>query len=213
MFIAHRGNDNHSYRENSEKGIMYCLEKNYIAGIECDIRLTKDSKIVLLHNMAIDLISDGSGIIHNMPLAELLLYNFSNEKITVLSSLLDNINSNKILLLEIKEERQDVEHLWVEALTKIINKYYYLNIYLCSFNYELITKLKDKFNIPIGLIIGYQMNKNKDSRKFDFIMYQYKNFKYGHKATMVWTVNDKEKADELKNRVDYIITDKAYELL
>lgn len=212
MFIAHRGNDDHPYKENSKDGIIYCLRKDYIDGIECDIRLTKDNQLVLFHNMMIYSINNGYEMVHNLTLNELLLDNFSNETITILSDLLDDIDSNKILLLEIKEERKDTLKFWIDAIDKIVNKYYYLNIYLCSFNYELIKNLKDKFNIPIGLIIGYKMNKNKDTSKFDFLMYQYKNIKYSHKPIMVWTVNERKKAMELKDRVKYIITDKAYEL-
>ena len=104
---------------------MYSLNQPYIKGIECDIRLTKDNEIVLLHNLVIDLISDGTGVVHNLTLKELLNYNFSNEKITVLSQLLSKIYTNKIILLEIKEERTDVIDNWIEALTKIIQKYGY----------------------------------------------------------------------------------------
>jgi len=45
------------------------------------------------------------------------------------------------------------------------------------------------------------------------VMYQYKSFKYTQKKTMVWTINNKEKIDQYKKMVDYIITDKAYEFV
>ena len=212
MFIAHRGNDDHPYKENSKDGIIYCLQKDYIYGIECDIRLTKDNEIVLFHNMMINSTNNSYEFIHNLTLSELSMYNFPEETITILSDLLDEIISDKIILLEIKEERRNKLESWIEAINKIVNKYHYLNIYLCSFNYELIKNLKNKLNIPIGLIIGYKMNKNKDTSKFDFLMYQYKNIKYSHKLIMAWTVNERKKAMELENRVKYIITDKAYEL-
>lgn len=212
MFISHRGNDNHNYRENSENAIIYSLNKEYIKGVECDIRLTKDNEIVLLHNMVIDLVSDGSGVVSNLTLKELMNYNFGNEKITVLSKLLSTIYTNKIILLEIKEERKDVINNWIKSLSKIINNNKNLNIYLCSFNYELIKELKKHFN-KVGLIIGYTINKNKDITPFDFVMYQYKSFKYTHKMTMLWTINDKLSAIKLKNKCDYIITDNAYEFI
>lgn len=213
MFIAHRGNDNHKYRENSEKAILYSLKQDYISGIECDIRLTKDGEIVLLHNTLIDFESNGSGFVHNFTLKKLLSYSFKNEKITVLKDLLSKIDTNKILLLEIKEERKGKTDEWIKALAPILKKYTYLNIYLCSFNYDLLIQLKEHFKNPIGLIVGYMMNQNKDIIPFDCVMYHYKNFKYIHKLTMVWTINDYTKVEQYKNRADYIITDKAYELL
>lgn len=57
------------------------------------------------------------------------------------------------------------------------------------------------------------MNKNKNIDSFDFVMYQYKSFKYSHKTTMVWTINNKEQLNKYKNKAKYIITDKAYELI
>lgn len=213
MFIAHRGNDNHNYLENSEKAILNCLDRQYISGIECDIRLTQDNNIVLSHNMLIDFKSNGKGFIHNLTLEELLSYDFSGEKITVLKDMLSKINNKKILLLEIKEEKVNMIDNWIYALEPILRMYNYLNIYLCSFNYELIKTIKERFDIPIGLIIGYKMNKEKDTLSFDFLMYQYKSFKYNHKKTFVWTINDKDKMIKFKDKTDYIITDNAYKFV
>lgn len=210
MLIAHRGNDNHHYKENSEEGIIYCLSKSYIDGIECDLRLTKDNEIVLSHNTLIDFKSDGSGFIHDLTIDELLKYDFKNGKIPVLKKLLNKIKTNKILLLEIKEERQDAEERWLKSLKEILDNYPKLNIYLCSFNYNLISKIKETFDVPTGLIIGYKMNKEKDIKRFDFIMYQYKSFVYTHKTTFIWTINNKEVFNKYRLKVDYIITDKAY---
>lgn len=213
MFIAHRGNDNHKYRENSENALLYSLSQTYIDGVECDIRLTKDNEIVLLHNMLIDFKSDGNGFVHNLTLNELLSYLFENERVTVLKDLLSKIDSKKILLLEIKEERSDSLEKWIEALKPILLKHSYLNIYLCSFNYDLLIRLKEYFDVPIGIIVGYVMNQSKDISLFDFVMYHYRSFKYIHKVTMVWTINDKEKFKKYNEKTDYIITDKAYQFV
>lgn len=142
MLIAHRGNDNHKYRENSEEAILFSLEKNYIDGIECDLRLTKDNEIVLFHNALVDFKSNGSGFVHNLTLNELLSYNFENDKITVLKELLFKIKTNKIILLEIKEQKIDADEYWIKALKLIFENYPNLKIYLCSFNYNLILKIK-----------------------------------------------------------------------
>lgn len=213
MFIAHRGNDRHEYRENSEQAIIYSLNQPYIDGIECDVRLTKDNKIILSHNSLIDFESNGNGFIHNLNLEELLEYHFHDEKITILEELLSKINTKKLLLLEIKEERNFMVDDWIEALYPILLKYKNLNIYLCSFNYQLILKLKETFTIPIGLIVGYTTNIEKETKFFDFIMYYYKSFQYTHKLTMVWTINTIKQYEKYKYRTSYIITDKAYEFV
>lgn len=214
MFIAHRGNDNHDYRENSEEAILFCLQQQYLDGIECDLRLTRDNKIVLSHNSLIDFISNGSGFIYNMSLKELLQYDFKNGKITELNSLLTKINSNKILLLEIKEERSGKEKEWFESLEPILKKYTNLKIYICSFNYNLLKKLKNIFpEFYMGLIIGYTINQKKSVSDFDFIMYHYKSLRYTHKKSMIWTLNNKDDIYRYRNKVDYIITDNAYKFV
>lgn len=213
MFIAHRGLNNHKYGENCMDGILDSLDKNYISGIECDLRLTRDNKIVLLHNMLIDRVSNASGFVYKKNLDDLLSYQFHSGKITVLSDLLSKINNNKILLLEIKEERNVISE-WVVAIESILKNYSDLNIYLCSFNYNLLKNLKNRFkNIKMGLIVGYSMNKSKDLSLFDFVMYHYNSFKYTHKMSMVFTINDFSLKEKYKKRVDYIITDVAYKLV
>lgn len=210
MLIAHRGNDNHNYRENSEEAIIYSLSKSYIDGIECDIRLTKDNEIVLFHNLCIDLKSNGSGLVHNFALNELLDFDFENDQIDTLDSVLSKIKSNKIILLEVKEERNNMEEIWIEVLEKILKKYKHLNIYICSFNYKLLLKLNEAFEEPTGLLVGYQVNTDKDISMFDFAIYHYKNFKYNHKDTMIYGIKNIEKYNKYKNKVKYIITDTAY---
>ena len=49
-FIAHRGLDNHKYHENTKEALVESLNKDYISGVELDIRLTKDNKFVIYHN-------------------------------------------------------------------------------------------------------------------------------------------------------------------
>ena len=47
--IAHRANDG-IHEENSLEAILNSLEKEYIDGIEIDIRLTKDNKLIICHD-------------------------------------------------------------------------------------------------------------------------------------------------------------------
>ena len=48
--IAHRGGYKESNtRENSIKAIKYAVSKDYITGVEFDVRITKDNKIILFH--------------------------------------------------------------------------------------------------------------------------------------------------------------------
>lgn len=47
--IAHRGNDN-LHQENSLEAILNSLESIYTDGVEFDVRLTKDNKLIIHHD-------------------------------------------------------------------------------------------------------------------------------------------------------------------
>ena len=49
LIIAHRGNDGIN-RENSKEAIVNSLNKEYVNGVEFDIRMTKDKEFILNHD-------------------------------------------------------------------------------------------------------------------------------------------------------------------
>ena len=49
-FIAHRGLDKHNFKENSIEAFKYCFNSSYIDGVEMDVRLTRDKKVVISHD-------------------------------------------------------------------------------------------------------------------------------------------------------------------
>ena len=208
-FIAHRGNCD-KLPENSKEAILNSLSKNYIDGVEFDIRITKDKEFVINHNAIIK-----NKFIRSMTLKELKKLNLKNKnkkyKIATLNEVLKEIKSNKIILIEIKEE-YNLNYFERKKLIRILKKYNYLNIYLVSFNYDLILNIKDSFKNS-GLLVGKVLNRNKNISVFPFLLIPldfYKKYK-GNQELFVWTINNK---DDLKyiNDSCYIITDKAKEL-
>lgn len=197
--IAHRANNNHKYKENTIEGIIDSLNKDYIDGVEFDIRLTKDKYFVLYHNATYK-----DNLIKNKYLKDL--------KLDELNNVLKNIKSNKIILIDIKCEEGNYKEM-SDYLIKVLKKYKKLNIYLCSFNYEMCLYLKEKTKYKVGLLISNLINKNKNIKPFDFISINYKIYKDINKDTFVWTINKKELFKKFLNKKVYIITDKAYLIL
>ena len=72
--IAHRGLHAH-YKQNTKEALCEALEKEYIDGIEFDIRMTKDKKLVIIHSPIISTSSIRFGIVKNMTYRKLLKYN------------------------------------------------------------------------------------------------------------------------------------------
>lgn len=210
--IAHRGKLTKNGIGNSKQSFLNALSKSYIAGIECDVRLTKDLEVVVLHDPIIDFVSDGIGIVKYMTLQELKQYQFGNESILTLKELLKSIHSDKTILIELKEEREELARKVVE----IIENYSGLNIIIVSFwetNLKYIKKIKP--TIEVGLLIGYALNKDKLYNHFDynFFSYHYIDQIDMNKKLGYFTINQKEQLLKLLERrhdID-IITDVASE--
>lgn len=211
--ISHRGLDNHNYSENSLKAIESVLNKDYIDGIEIDVRITKDKKIVLIHDPVIDLISNGSGIVKYMNLNKLQEYKYgqSKESIITLDDLLNTIHTNKLILIELKEFGNDFINL-VDETIKIISKHN-LNIYISSFNYQLLNYIKSKYkNIKCGLIVGYGLNIIYLKNNFDFNIVSYHCYKQvdSNKLTFIFNLN---KNNYQLNNDTYLITNNSFDIV
>lgn len=193
--IAHRALNNHLYKENSILALNDCLTKEYIYGIELDVRMTKDKKLILYHNFTKDLCLINKTNWNNL----------QNDHIDLLKDALKQIKTNKLILLDLKCESYNYK-TYINKLIKLIKKYDN-NYYLCSFNYQLACYLKQKTKYPVGIFITDLINKDKDFHFFDFLALSknsYDDIKF--KKKMVWTINDNKNLD----KYEYIITNKAY---
>ena len=144
--IAHRGNKEKAF-ENTLKAFYDAINSDYV-GFECDVRVTKDNILIIYH----DSLYKGK-LIKNMLYKDL-------DNILTLKDVL-NIQTNKIIMLDIKDPFLDVK-----LLLKEINKHSYLNIYVISFYKSIL----DKLNIAnkkyeVGLL-NYVLNYDNN---YDFI--------------------------------------------
>ena len=198
--IAHRGNDE-IHLENSMESIINSLSISYIDGVEFDIRHTKDYDFVIHHDP----------FYKGYYIEKTRLSLLQKKGLNSLEEVLKSINSDKIIMIEIKEESSKFKYMLIK-LHKILKKYN-LNYYLCSFNYDLVSYLKKKYPMyKVGLLIGIKLNVNKMDNNFDFNMV---NFRHAKKAplkeTFIWTVNDLKSFEMVKGNQN-VITDKAKEI-
>ena len=97
-----------------------------------------------------------------------------------------------------------------EKALKLLKKYSYLNIYLTSFNYDLINDLKKDYS-NCGLLVGKVLNRNKDISVFPFLLIPldfYEKYE-GIQQLFIWTIDSPKKLKEISDDC-YIITDKAF---
>ena len=148
--MAHRGN-NVVFPENSMAAFRSAVELG-ADGIECDLHLTKDGELVIIHDETLDRTSDRSGVIAEMTLEEvkaarLLQPNgaVSEERIPTLFELIYYLNGKEfdgLLNLELKTDQYDypgIEQAVINALEPLQPQF---SIVFSSFNWYSLLRLK-----------------------------------------------------------------------
>ncbi len=117
LLIAHRGASAYA-PENTMAAVRYALEIDFDM-IEIDVRLSKDNQVVLLHDRTIKRTSDGRGRLSDYTYEELQVFDFgswfseefTNERIPLLSDVIEFVGAKKSLLIEIKTGSPGIEDI------------------------------------------------------------------------------------------------------
>ncbi|MBK8503139.1 MAG: hypothetical protein IPL46_13530 [Saprospiraceae bacterium] len=171
QYIAHRG-ASYLAPENTMASVTLAwqLESD---GVECDVMLTKDEKIVVIHDsnakrllgLDLDISQTNYRDLKDTPvkLKTSNLKKYSSETVPLLKGLLRTVPDNRLLVIEIKCGQEIIPHL-----QKSINKYWKTgSIAFIAFNYETIVETKKTFpKIPC-----YFLSSNLDdlNSRFDDI--------------------------------------------
>jgi glycerophosphoryl diester phosphodiesterase len=78
LVFAHRG-ASAAFAEHTRAAYLQALEDG-VDGVECDVHLTRDQQVVMLHDANLDRTSDGTGPVADRMLEELRLLDFSSWK-------------------------------------------------------------------------------------------------------------------------------------
>lgn len=200
-YIIHRGITSNRFKENSYIAIKRALIDKSSLGVEFDIRLAKDDKIVLSHDNIINF-----NYIENMNYNDII----KNKYLTTLDKVL-NINTDKILLIDIKVNNNYKK--FGNLLLKELDKYE-RNIYLASFNKKVIKYLRKKTKYKKGIItLNYKKSNN------DFVVINYNTISskkindIKNKEIFIWTIHNDKDLEKVKNKFSniddfYLIIDK-----
>lgn len=134
-------------------------------GIELDLQMTKDGKIVVFHDKKIDKKSNGKGKISDYTYQELLDFDFGswfdlkfkNEKIVLFEDFTKEFLSKKLTFaIELKQEGIEKDTL------DIIKKYAtHDDIYITSFKYKVLENVrKIDSNIKLSWLIEEKINED-----------------------------------------------------
>ncbi|WP_044557322.1 glycerophosphodiester phosphodiesterase family protein [Halobacteriovorax marinus] len=163
--ITHRGFHNNEFPENSLGAFEYAIKNDY--AIEFDIRLTKDKKIVVFHDLDTSRVTRTNLLVKNSTLSELEKIKLEESTYTIpsLVDVLKLVNGRVPLLIEIKNEGGvgDLE----EELIRILDNYKG-QFAIQSFNPLSLKYISDKReNFSIGLLVGsFKKSKISFLKKF-----------------------------------------------
>lgn len=166
--IAHRG-DVAQAPENTMAAFHSALNNGFDV-IELDIHLSKDKKIVVIHDASVNRTTNGEGLVNDMTIAELQKLNagswysqhFSEEKIPLLQEVLDEFAGKIVLLIEIKagaETPEIVEQL-ANQLKQTVNAGVPAKmLQIQSFHIDALKQFTERApDFPIGLVLSTPIN-------------------------------------------------------
>lgn len=208
---AHRGASGYM-PENTLSSFQKAVELG-ADGVELDIQLTKDNRIVVCHDEKIDRTSNGQGYIKDYTYEELTAYNFNkthpevtHAAIPLMSEVFDLLqDTNLTINIELKTGVFDYEGIEEMIVRMVKDKGFEERVIYSSFNHHSILKIQE---IDPHAKVAFLY----EDGPIDFVTYAHKhhvdaihpwiyNLRYPHVTrdakkynlqVNVWTVNDEE---------------------
>ena len=199
--IAHKGLHNESEKipENTCLAVYEAIRKGY--PVEIDVHLTKDNKIIVMHDDNLSKMVGVNKKIRNLTYEELSKYTIKNseERVPLLTDILDIVQGKEIVLIEIKTYYK-VGKLEKE-LVKILDKYDG-KFAVQSFNPVAVKWFeKNRPNYIRGLLSG-----GFEQNRFNFIkrivLRRLWLLKWANPHFVAYEINDltKKKAENIKKK-------------
>jgi glycerophosphoryl diester phosphodiesterase len=148
LIIAHRGAAGHA-PENTLSAVRKAIEMHADA-VEIDVRQTRDSQIVAMHDEDVDRTTNGKGDVRELTLRELKQFdagtwfseNFKDERVPTLQEIIDVLDSTTKLIVELKEGAEtspDIEQRVVDIVEK---NNLGQRVILKSFDREVLSRIR-----------------------------------------------------------------------
>lgn len=229
LLFAHRGFSGR-YPENSPIAFQAALEKTASDGIESDVHITKDGKLVIFHDATVERTSNGRGFIKDHTFEEMLQLDigswmspeFAGEHVWDFGQLLDFCKESKLLLnMELKNYEVFYEGLEQMVADEICKRKMQDQVFVSSFNHISMQHFKNicpeietglLYDKPFLDIDHYIQRSNADNMhpRYMLLQYQPELMELYHGRGMkvnTWTVNEEaDMRDMITRGVDCIIS-------
>ena len=206
--IAHKcGYYEPKLNENSLDALNYSIDKDYIDGIELDVQLTKDDKLVVIHDKKVNKLSNGKGLVRKLTFKQLKELDFHGNKIMTLEEALKIFPNNKQMLIEIKRPLIGMKKV-IDKYYELIEKYKEKNIITICFISDVLSYLKQKDkNLKTGILVNKKQFYNLFNSKADYVfinkkILSKKVIKYillKNKNLGIYTINSKKEFENIDN--------------
>jgi len=166
--IAHKGASAHA-PENTLAAFQLALEQN-ADGIELDTMLSVDGQVVVFHDNTVDRITNGSGRVKDMSLAQLKELDIGDgQKIPTLAEVLEQFGGKFLINIELKNYTSIFDNLPIEV-AKLVKDYgLEESVLLSSYNAFNIKRLRSELpKTKLGLITDEQKAKHWIWRFFKY---------------------------------------------
>ncbi len=155
--VAHRGasayapeNTLASFREAWERGARI---------VECDVHLSADGEVVVMHDPSVDRTTDGSGAVRDLSLAEIAKLDagssfdrrYVGEPVPTLAQVLDFVRDRMVLFIEVKSGPETVEPI---AVLLRARRRQQRQVAIISFDPEVVARSEARMpELPTMLLI------------------------------------------------------------
>jgi len=167
LIIAHRG-----YRAQYPENTLVAFQAAIDAGadmIELDVLLSKDRKIVVIHDESLDRTTDGQGAVSDYTLSELKALDagiwfdsrFKGERLPTLGEVLDIVNERIPMNIEIKKSAYEPHHppdaIEKQIVDLVARKNAVENVLISSFEWLVLERFAAMKESPaIALLSSYR---------------------------------------------------------
>jgi len=200
LIIAHRGASGHA-PENTKAAFQLALDQ-HADGIELDVMLSKDGRLVVIHDDTVDRTTNGTGRVRDLTLNQLMALDAGNgEKIPTLEEVLNTFGGRYLINIELKNYATPFDKLPIAVGDLLKTKDYPEKIIISSFNPFNLARFRRRCpQVKQGLLTLSGKAKFWLWRffKYDALHPYYQDvdealvadLKASHHQTNVWTVDD-----------------------
>jgi glycerophosphoryl diester phosphodiesterase len=137
--------------ENTLEGFRYAIELG-VDAVECDVHLSGDGELIVMHDADVDRTTNGSGKIADMTLEEIRAFDAGRgEAVPTLDELLETIQGKVRLLCELKADGTEVP-----AVDAVAARGMESDVLFISFSLERLANVKRRGEgLHVGAVLGF----------------------------------------------------------